>query len=56
MVLLGRWLGCDMTPELSATAASLRKRSFGFGLRVGLDLVRRVVLAVIRKLQGDRRL
>lgn len=56
MVLLGRWLGCDMTPELSATAASLRKRPLGFGIRVGLDLVRRLVLAVIRKLQGDRRL
>ena len=56
MVLLGRWLGCDMTPELEATLTSLRKRPLGFGLRVGVDLIRRVLLAVIRKVQGDRRL
>ena len=56
MVLLGRWLGCDMTPELTATAASLRRQSSWFCLRVGIDLVRRVTLAVFRKLQGDRRL
>lgn len=56
MVLLGRWLGCDMTPELAATAVSLRSQSPWFCLRVGIDLVRRVTLAVIRKLQGDRRL
>ena len=56
MVLLGRWLGCDMTPELTATIASLRRQSFGFGLRVGIDVVRRVLLAVVRKFQGERRL
>ena len=56
MVLLGRWLGCDMTPEFAATVTSLRRKPPGFSLRVGVDLIRRVLLAVIRKLQGDRRL
>ena len=56
MVLLGRLWRCNMQPETDAIRASLRQQSLSFALRVGFDVIRRVTLAVFRKLQGNRRL
>lgn len=56
MVLLGRTWGCDMRPEWKAIQESLAQETLMFRLQVGLDVIRRVVWAVLRKFSGSRRL
>ncbi|HAB15395.1 MAG TPA: glycosyltransferase [Verrucomicrobiota bacterium] len=56
MVLLGKLWRCDMSPEWMAIRSSLKQHGFGFRLKVVLDVLRRLVVAIIRRLGGDRRL